>query len=129
MPFKKGKNPALVVALRSMDDLFQALFQAGYEEHDEQRMRRKNEVATFRKLFKVGRDQRQNHVQVVAMPTEKSLHVYAHTEPSMSMTSVKDMLTHGLAALVDNVCYPAGSRMLIKDLNGIKKRLTVHRRA
>lgn len=127
MPFKKGKHPAIVVAEKSMRDLFEALFEAGYEEHNEQKMRRKNEIATFRKLFKVGKDNRQNHVQIVANPQEKSLQVYAHTEPSMSVTSVKEMITHGFAALVDNVCYPAGSRMLINDLKGVKKRLTVSR--
>ena len=127
MPFKKGKNPALTVAAKDMRSLFAALFAAGYEEHDEQRMRRKSEIATFRKVFKNGRSERQNHVQVVSAP-DSNIHVYAHTEPSMSLTSVKDMLTHGLAALIDDVCYPAGSRMLIRDLRGIKADLKTKKR-
>lgn len=123
MPFKKGRNPAVVVAQTNMRDLFAALFAAGYEEHDEQKMKRKNEVATFRKVFKVGKETRQNHVQIVSAPTEKKLHLYAHTEPSMSTTSVKEMITHGFAALIDNVCYPAGSRMLIRDLKSVQKHI------
>lgn len=122
MPFKKGKTPAIKLALKDMRDLFSALFAAGYEEHDEQKMRRKGEVATFRKIFQNGRSNRQNHVQVVSSPSGE-VHVFAHTEPAMEITSVKDMITHGFAALIDDVCYPAGSRMLVRDLKAIKANL------
>src|SRR5262245_34611510 len=106
--FKQGRTPVVKTSIDCLSDLVSCLLMAGYKQH-EGSWKRGSETITLAKSFKAGGEARQIHVQVV---TEgDTAEVYAHTEPDVS-----EPIFHTIAGLLDMANFPAGSRMLMRDL-------------
>lgn len=119
--FKQGKKPAFTISPERQAELILALDDAGYV-FDRLRLRRRNEVGTFRFPFRSNGDRRQVHVQLVVRFSKKNhelIDVYAHTEPDD-----KAIVMHTLSALMDGANFQAGSRMLRKHLKEVGFRVS-----
>ena len=103
--FLRGKQPALKVPLDRVPALCVKLERAGYTLHRGPRTRAPGELeAWVRRLS----PDRQVHVQLVK--GQRDVRVFAHTEPA-GFT-----LRHLFAALLDQVSYQAGAKVLKADL-------------
>lgn len=114
--FKQGRKPVVKTKVDCLSDLVAVLILAGYKEHNGS-FKRGGETVTMAKSFKAGGEARQIHVQIVTKGDDAE--VFAHTEPD-----VAEPIFHTVAALLDMANFPAGSRMLMRDLktNGWRRK-------
>jgi len=95
-----------------LPDVVARLLAAGFEEHDRplQRLKRRGETITLRKLFTEGAEQLQNHVQIVRR-ADGLCEIFAHVEPAMRW-SLENAIKHCASAIAGRADYDRGTRML-----------------
>lgn len=104
--FIQARSPCFTVYLREYPALVERLYHAGYTRHKGPRWTRRDEIDVWKRILPRGM---QIHVQVV-FSGQKSLEVYAHTEPAGYG------FRHLWAALTDSVDFDAGRRQFLQDI-------------
>lgn len=107
--FKKGIKPCAVVPSSAVRALRRDLRAAGYQVHEGPRTTRAGEIRAWLRLLGEGR---QVHVQEVALEGG-DVALFAHTEPEGWG------LRHLVAAVLDQVSFQAGARVLKRDLRAM----------